>query len=43
MNWCCRILLCCTWGQDGADAFEPGIGEFVHVDAYTSADFRVVE
>ncbi|KAJ5541623.1 pfkB family kinase [Penicillium frequentans] len=37
------ILLCCTWGQDGADAFEPGTGEFVHVDAYTSAGFQVVD
>ncbi|KAJ5648524.1 Ribokinase-like protein [Penicillium lividum] len=36
-------LICCTWGQDGADAFEPGTGQLVHVDAYSSADFRVVD
>ncbi|KAJ5761035.1 pfkB family kinase [Penicillium odoratum] len=36
-------LICCTWGQEGADAFEPGTGQLVHVDAYSSADFRVVD
>ncbi|KAJ5115305.1 hypothetical protein NUU61_001064 [Penicillium alfredii] len=36
-------LLCCTWGQDGADAFEPGTGTLAHVGAYSAEDFRVVD
>ncbi|KAJ5924431.1 pfkB family kinase [Penicillium verhagenii] len=37
------LLLCCTWGQDGADALDLKTGEFVHVDAFTPADFHVID
>ncbi|KAJ5093106.1 pfkB family kinase [Penicillium angulare] len=38
-----RSLLFCTWGQDGAAAFEPSTGQFVHAEAYTTTNFRVVD
>ncbi|KAF3386260.1 Ketohexokinase [Penicillium rolfsii] len=36
-------LLCCTWGQVGASALEPGTGDFEHVAAYTTENFQVVD
>ncbi|PYI03808.1 pfkB family kinase [Aspergillus sclerotiicarbonarius CBS 121057] len=36
-------LLCCTWGQSGAVAFETKTQSLVHRPAYSSADFQVVD
>ncbi|KAI9372164.1 Ribokinase-like protein [Aspergillus egyptiacus] len=36
-------LLCCTWGENGAVAFEPKTGYFVHSPAYTPPGFTVVD
>ncbi|KAL3476797.1 Ribokinase-like protein [Aspergillus californicus] len=36
-------LLCCTWGQDGAAAFEPKTGSIVHSPAYKPPDFHVID
>lgn len=38
-----RSLLCCTWGQDGAAAFETSPTNFAHSPAYTPEGFQVVE
>lgn len=38
-----RSLLLCTWGQDGAGAFEPNTGKFVHMVPETADDFQVIE
>ncbi|KAL4999284.1 Ribokinase-like protein [Aspergillus recurvatus] len=37
------ILLCCTWGQDGAAALEPTAGNFVQSPAYMPEGFQVVD
>ncbi|XRM39748.1 hypothetical protein ABZX51_003090 [Aspergillus tubingensis] len=36
-------LLCCTWGQDGAVAFEPKTQTLVHSPAYSAANFQVID
>ncbi|KAJ5727599.1 Ribokinase-like protein [Penicillium malachiteum] len=36
-------LLCCTWGQDGAAAFETRTTQFVHAEVDTAPDFQVID
>ncbi|PWY94931.1 pfkB family kinase [Aspergillus sclerotioniger CBS 115572] len=36
-------LLCCTWGQSGAVAFDIKTRSLIHRPAYSAADFQVVD
>ncbi|KAM0806777.1 putative PfkB family kinase [Seiridium cardinale] len=37
------LLLCCTWGAQGASAFEPTTGAYVHRDAWVLKDSSVID
>ncbi|KAK9419868.1 putative PfkB family kinase [Seiridium unicorne] len=37
------LLLCCTWGAQGASVFEPTTGAYVHRDAWVLKDSSVID